>query len=277
VRYDHTRRALLTPHLGPPLDPAAYDWTLDARCAELSRLAYWRFESEGIARLQAALAAHGLHDVTGFDDGAGGQGFGCVDGQGLAYIAFRGTQPDETRDLLVDAKVWLIDWDGPGKVHRGFWQSFSRLLPQIRSWLARHDQARLVLTGHSLGAALATLMAGLYRESELVTFGSPRVGDGDFAASFAGRMVRRYVDCADLVTKVPPLPYRHLEGECYIDRNGQIAASAPGMLVRLFDQIRGGAAFQIRYLTAENRNLARSLADQAPINYVSAVLGVRAG
>jgi hypothetical protein len=275
VLYDPTRRALFTPELGDPVDPASHDWTLDARCAELSRLAYWRFERDGIAPLAAVLAGHGLLHVTGFDDGVGSQGFGCVDDSGRPFIAFRGTQPDETRDLMVDAKFWLVEWDGPGKVHKGFWQSLSRLMPQITVWLAARDQARLVLTGHSLGAALATLLAGLYPGSALVNFGSPRVGDGKFADHFAGRTVRRYVDCADLVAKVPPLPYRHIAGEHYIDRAGRVLAAPPGLWGRALDQVWAAAGFQFRYLTTPNRNFARALADHAPVNYVSAVLGVR--
>ncbi|MEY2928155.1 MAG: hypothetical protein RL367_2632 [Pseudomonadota bacterium] len=275
IDYNPTRRALFNPELDPPLDPGAYAWTLDALCAELSRLAYWRFESDGIAPLEAALAGHGLGDVTGFDDGHGSQGFGCVDAGGRPFIAFRGTQPDQARDFLTNAKFWLVDWQGVGQVHKGFWQSLSRLLLQIQSWLATRDQARLVLTGHSLGAALANLLAGLYPDAELVTIGSPRVGDAAFAGSFAGRAVRRYVDCTDLVTKVPPLPYRHLPQESYIDRTGRVLAQPPGRLARAADQLWGAAGFQIRYLTTANRNFVRSLADHAPVNYVSAVLGVR--
>jgi hypothetical protein len=60
------------------------------------------------------------------------------------------------------------------------------------------------VTGHSLGAALATLAAVDTTPARLVTFGSPRVGDEAFRALFAGLEVRRFVDCCDVVSRVPP-------------------------------------------------------------------------
>jgi hypothetical protein len=68
----------------------------------------------------------------------------------------------------------------------------------------------VVFTGHSLGAAVATLAAADWqasqpgRAAELVTFGSPRVGDGVFAAGLGPLPTVRHVHCADVVTRVPP-------------------------------------------------------------------------
>jgi hypothetical protein len=51
---------------------------------------------------------------------------------------------------------------------------------------------------------LATLAAVDTAPARLVTFGSPRVGDEAFRALFAGLTVRRFVDCCDVVSRVPP-------------------------------------------------------------------------
>jgi C1A family cysteine protease/GH25 family lysozyme M1 (1,4-beta-N-acetylmuramidase) len=79
------------------------------------------------------------------------------------------------------------------------------------------------ITGHSLGAALATLYAmesartGQIANPMLCTFASPLVGDGTFAAAFnALNLTSWRVDNApDLVTKVPPpqLGFVHVNTE----------------------------------------------------------------
>ena len=86
-------------------------------------------------------------------------------------------------------------------------------------------QRSLTICGHSLGAALATLLAldlvanTPHTDLALYTYASPRTGDTHFAATF-NRMVPNTVRIAnrlDLVTETPPLllchhaPYEHVE------------------------------------------------------------------
>ena len=83
----------------------------------------------------------------------------------------------------------------------------------------------LTLCGHSLGAALATLLAldlaanTPHKDLALFTYASPRTGDASFAAAF-NRLVPNTVRIAnrlDLITEAPPLllchrdPYHHVE------------------------------------------------------------------
>ena len=133
-----------------------------------------------------------------------------------------------------------------------------------------------MITGHSLGAAMATLLAAEREEAELVTFGSPRVGDPAFAALFAGRAVRRYVDCTDGVTAVPPslIGYAHLSGERYIDHSGLAHEDSPTAEALAEDRRAGRMIYASRYAWKIWRNvLVRELADHAPVNYVSGVSG----
>jgi GH25 family lysozyme M1 (1,4-beta-N-acetylmuramidase) len=88
------------------------------------------------------------------------------------------------------------------------------------------------VTGHSLGAALATLYAMENANSVqipnpmLCTFGSPLVGDATFAAAFnaIGLTSWRIDNIKDLVTKVPPafLGFVHVDQEEQVDSTGKV-------------------------------------------------------
>ena len=146
-------------------------------------------------------------------------------------------------DIFTDVNL-LLEEDPPqhGKVHRGFklaldaiWKpsadtnenddSTIRLglkttLDNIRARGKRlhGKEPTLWFTGHSLGAALATLAANRYKTVQgLYTFGSPQVGDADFIKNFQVPHHFRIVNNRDIVALVPPrLPpffdYCHLDG-----------------------------------------------------------------
>src|SRR4051812_30440618 len=71
----------------------------------------------------------------------------------------------------------------------GFWRAESALWPRVQDWLSKCGPGEVVVTGHSLGAAMATVTAARLPESRLVTFGSPRVGTRAFAAAFSADRV----------------------------------------------------------------------------------------
>jgi hypothetical protein len=282
MRYDPSISALIHPEQQPPLGPN-WPWNEAAILAECARLAYIRFETGGEAEetLKTALTSFGYGNFAGFffDGKKVGkhrfdtQAFAVVSAAQTALIVFRGTQPDSIRDLITDLSFLPTDWAGEGKVHNGFWASLQEALSPILTWLDNVRPSRLIITGHSLGAAQATLLAGIRAEAELTTFGSPLVGDTDFAASFSGRKMERYVDCLDAVTRVPPLIYRHLDGLQYIDRHGKIHHGGLSVAEVAVDRV----AAEVSYVPLlDRRNCpARDLADHAPTNYVSAILGVR--
>jgi hypothetical protein len=100
-------------------------------------------------------------------------------------------------------------------------------------------------TGHSLGAALATLAADRSKfESCVCTLGSPRVGDEAFVKGFNSRFgdrSRRYVNDVDIVTHVPPpgpLPYFHVDHLRYIDADGLVGKQAAAW-ARFFNELIG--------------------------------------
>jgi hypothetical protein len=129
---------------------------------------------------------------------------------------------------------------------------------------------------HSLGATLATLLASWAPSTHLSTFGSPRVGNTAFAAVMDGRVAIRCVNCCDLVTHVPPkgvLGYAHVGTLLYIDRNGKLLES-PSEMVMLEDRAKASVTF-LPYALVRGTAYSRALADHAPINYLSGVMGLR--
>ena len=248
-------------------------------CAEFSRLAYCSSD-----RIRAELSRIGF-ELRGFfnekDSKADTQAF-LASNATLAVLAFRGTQPDSIQDLLTDAKVKLPPWQGPGRVHAGFAYALGIVWTEIAKEF-QSCKCRLLFTGHSLGAALATLAAAMHRPQAVFTFGSPRVGDPNFAAALAGLQISRYVDCADLICRLPfswylqffppaILKYIHVGRVHYADQRGQVSVDPAEQMIKS-DQREARLQFLKQYAGRPGNVLIRDLADHAPLNYVSAVSG----
>lgn len=135
-------------------------------------------------------------------------------------LVFRGTKipQDWMEDLYcTPARFdWIFDSAPPiGEIHAGFGHTLADGLSRIISGLTPRDQTkRLLVTGHSLGGALAalvgacfTVMAPAIRPvSAIYTFGQPRIGLNDFCNSYARLLsskVVRFVNKQDLVPRVP--------------------------------------------------------------------------
>lgn len=128
-------------------------------------------------------------------------------------------------DLATDANLALVESGRGGKVHRGFHQALDEVWEGLLDYLRSKENSRRTVwfTGHSLGAALATLAAQRYgRVRGLYTYGSPRVGDRGFHKAFPVR-AHRFVNHRDIVARVPPpLFYQHVGDLKYIDGEGLI-------------------------------------------------------
>ena len=137
---------------------------------------------------------------------------------------------------------------------------------------------RIVLTGHSLGAALATLTASYLTQTPLAnmvhlySFGSPRVGDRVFSERITTVNHDRYVNCCDLVTGIPPesLGYQHVGTLHYINRLGSIEDSIIDADITE-DRRKASASYLMKYFFRRGTVWVRKLADHSPINYLSSV------
>lgn len=101
--------------------------------------------------------------------------------------------------------------------HRGFTDIYSSARGEMLSTLSKLSQDKtLYITGHSLGAALATLCTidiaanTPFTSPILYTYGSPRVGDPDFAKAFKTLVPNsfRIANLFDLVAYAPPQIYK---------------------------------------------------------------------
>jgi pimeloyl-ACP methyl ester carboxylesterase len=278
--YDPSRHALFQPERGSSvfrLGPAPSD---EALAVEAARLAYLRVEEakDQADRLAAALALAGFGAPQSFiHPGTDGQGYGALRADGLALLAFRGTQPDRVSDLATDAGFLLTASDhGPGRVHAGFRNTARGLWDEVQRWLDGPAGARqrLLICGHSLGAAIATLLAVPARATQLVTIGSPRVGNAEFVTHLAatpGLAITRIVDCCDVVTEVPPAAFgfEHAGTLTYIDRKGKLSVQ-PSQDAVDEDRALARAEYLGRHAFRIGTLITRDLADHAPANYLRA-------
>ncbi len=278
IDYDASRDALYRPALRPSVFAAAAAVARDALCAECSRLAYLHFESDPAQRRQLtdALACAGLTQWTGFDDaGSGTEAYGVVhEASGEILVAFRGTEPGDITDLGTDINIRPTPWSMGGNVHAGFAAAFEGVRAEIERWIGQHGgHAALTVTGHSLGAALATLAMSRWRPRRLVTFGCPRVGDKAFVATLDLKASVRYVDCCDIVCTVPPASawYADSGPKRYIDRAGIVRDSISEADVTA-DRENARVEYFLKYTGGRNNVVVRDLADHAPINYVRALI-----
>lgn len=159
-----------------------------------------------------------------------------------------GTQPGEFKDIVSDIKIRLVtSTSGIGKVHRGFKDALNEIWPDIvNTLISAKDVKHVYFTGHSLGAAMATLAAiRCSRLSEtpqpagLYTYGSPKVGNKAFS-NFANALCvpgARWVNNVDIVTSVPFWPYAHIGQSFYMNHNGWLKKLTP--LQILTDRLKG--------------------------------------
>ncbi len=113
-----------------------------------------------------------------------------------------------------------------GRVHAGFKLVYKAIRASLAAGLeaASVGCTRILVTGHSLGGALATLAAPDIarnmmpgRTPELITFASPRTGCEDYASVFNPLIpiCFRVVNPADVVPNIPEpipflFPYKHV-------------------------------------------------------------------
>lgn len=139
----------------------------------------------------------------------------------LMTMSFRGTVDEEDWKKDIDFILEnASDICHDCQVHRGFLGSWrkgrSAILGFWKSVRTRYPDYKTVVTGHSLGGALANLCALQMQNLTdgdpvfLFTYGAPRVGDGNFAKSIEIALKGNSYRVTHLNDPVPRLPGRLL-------------------------------------------------------------------
>lgn len=124
--------------------------------------------------------------------------------EGLTIVAFRGTSlfGRERKSYRSNLSTDLVPWAGDGLVHEGYYQALWQVLGTIQREIK--GERDIVLTGHSMGAAMAILAAMLLDASRVYAFASPRIGNLPFAAHYSKAIrVSRYVNRCDFLARLP--------------------------------------------------------------------------
>jgi pimeloyl-ACP methyl ester carboxylesterase len=135
----------------------------------------------------------------------------------ITYIAIEGS--DELADWRRNFEFMLTS----SSEHLGFGTYARALMAQMWAAGVKLDRERVtVLCGHSLGGAVATVMASILQDHlpllELVTFGSPRPGGKRFAERLTVPHLR-YTHADDIVPHLPSslLGFRHTAEPIQLD------------------------------------------------------------
>lgn len=110
----------------------------------------------------------------------------------------------------------------------GFLQIEKEVIPALKEQLQKHNETKVAITGHSLGAAIG-LLFGVKLDEELehgvdrvLLFGLPRVGNKRFAEYVDGKLKGRLyyaVNGDDIVAQVPERQrgFQHPSGQIWIE------------------------------------------------------------
>ncbi|CAN6289453.1 unnamed protein product [Urochloa humidicola] len=155
-------------------------------------------------------------------------------------VAIRGTQENSIQNWIKDMIWKQVNLNYPNmpnaKVHTGFYSSYNNTLLRpaitkaVRKAKRLHGDSGIIVTGHSMGGAIASFCALDLAISfgsdnvHLMTFGQPRVGNAAFASYFAKYMPNtiRMTHERDIVPHLPPyffflpqLTYQHFPREVW--------------------------------------------------------------
>lgn len=206
---------------------AAFDWTMGnltlwhSEATYCDPASYLTRTPKGIlAGFKATYKIYDkVHDTNGY--------IGYTTSQSTIYVAFRGSESIANWISNLDAVLTSYPLCLNCNVHAGFYAAeknvISGILAEVKRLKGLYPTYKIVVTGHSLGAALATLTvmdidaAGL-GPVQLFNYGSPRVFDGVGSAYVSGKLSvhSRVTHHKDIVVHCPTsVRMVHINAEWY--------------------------------------------------------------
>jgi hypothetical protein len=133
------------------------------------------------------------------------QGF-FVEFTDFVVVGFRGTELASLKKIRAHLHFYKTKFEGID-CHTGFVNLLKLISSRILLDLNEVNPSKPILfTGHSLGGALASLLALQFTPTHLVTFGSPRVTKGDIAKEKYSKINYNRIEIKnDIVPKLPPM------------------------------------------------------------------------
>lgn len=235
----------------------------------------------------------------------------------VVIVCYRGTEPMSLVNWLTDADVYpervrldIPGVDGEVCVHAGFYRNVRATRYEVLRLLVRarasrsilgeesepaepveHPMQALYLAGHSLGGAMAGLLAimlvtdpafhGLGQAlREVCTFGQPMIGSPELARAcqahaVLGSHVRRFVYQDDVVAHLPPRDsgaFAHVGAEYRYDGHTWLPSDPTTQMTTLVGLLETPLAYLSRRLEVLRRVPFRySIDDHLPHHYIAAL------
>lgn len=236
--------------------------------AEFSRLVY----IEDVKFIKKTLKKIGFPKVKFFDI-EGSQALVAHNDESI-IVAFAGTELDEGfEDILVDLEFYPTKAEKGGYVHKGFKRGLDYIWDDILKYVRPLLENRsLWYTGHSLGAALATLATSRLPAQGTYVFGSPRVGSKGFEKNLRSP-VYRIAKSRDIVTRIPTPPIYWHVGDLYFIGSKEQILKNPSWVEMLWERL-GGTEWKVLWFLIQaivfkaGLGIAlKYLHDHSPYNY----------
>lgn len=155
-------------------------------------------------------------------------------------FAFRGTVSKLNWKTNLTARKAKLG-DTGHEFHAGYLRVTERLFDRVFGHICdgMSPMRELVFTGHSMGGALAVIMAAMFADSKdtLITFGQPRVASAATLKATLNCKYIRVVNGSDGVTQVPKLGYGHTGTLLYLCNDGRKLVD-PGVCERGIDMLK---------------------------------------
>jgi triacylglycerol lipase len=139
-------------------------------------------------------------------------GYVSKDNNNNIWIVFRGSldKIDITQDFIYKQTDLIVPFSNSKIMcHQGFINVYNTFQKQIIDSVNKNNPNKIIITGHSLGAGIATIAAyhlsTINKNVYVYTFASPRVGNIEFA-NYINKNTKCFYRIVNLSDLIPTLP-----------------------------------------------------------------------